>query len=68
MACIVFIHITVLIKQNYMLKYVYNLQQIVKIKGAKLKFLYLFFSGKFNKISLSLIFIIKKIVNPNLFL
>ena len=43
-----------------MLKYVYNLQQIVKIKGAKLKSLYLFFSVKFNKISLSLIFIIKK--------
>ena len=51
-----------------MYKYVYNLQQIVKIKGAKLKSLYLFFSVKFNKISLSLIFIIKKIVNPNLFL
>ena len=48
-----------------MYKYVYNLQQIVKIKGAKLKSLYLFFSEKFNKISLSLIFIIKKIVNPN---
>ena len=42
MACIVLLHIFVLIKQNYMLKYVYNLQNSTKIKGAKLKFLFLF--------------------------
>ena len=42
MACIVLLHIFVLIKQNYMLKYVYNLQHSTKIKGAKLKFLFLF--------------------------